>query len=107
MVGPNGILKQLEELGPIRANVTRDALQQGVEATVRAKILVGIICGTALLASTSGARAADGDHLWSKRLGGEDIEDCRAVATDPWGNVFLGVGSSSYSIDMGGGPLTL
>lgn len=49
--------------------------------------------------------AADGTHLWSKRIGGMDADVPLALALDPNGNAFLS-GYFYLSVDFGGGVLT-
>jgi beta-propeller repeat-containing protein len=44
----------------------------------------------------------DGEHLWSKRLGGTGYDWTGSVASDGSGNVFLAATSGSDSIEVGG-----
>jgi hypothetical protein len=46
-----------------------------------------------------------GDHLWSKRFGGSNVQEVAGVAIDAAGNVVV-AGSYRSSIDLGSGPLT-
>jgi hypothetical protein len=47
-----------------------------------------------------------GNHLWSKRFGGAQSESAASLSIDPAGEVVM-VGSYSFSIDFGDGPLPL
>jgi hypothetical protein len=49
--------------------------------------------------------AADGTHLWSKRIGGADVDLGSDVAVDGAGNVVV-TGQFRGTADFGGGPLT-
>ncbi|UCF04547.1 MAG: SBBP repeat-containing protein [bacterium] len=48
---------------------------------------------------------ANGNHLWSKKFGGTNIDKGWCVDTDGSGNVFI-TGIFRNTIDFGGGPLT-
>ena len=50
--------------------------------------------------------SADGQRLWSKRMGGSVYSRALGVATDPSGNVFLAGDSATPSINLGGSPLS-
>ncbi|MGH2829777.1 MAG: hypothetical protein ACRDJM_04780 [Actinomycetota bacterium] len=50
--------------------------------------------------------SGQGEHLWSKRIGGQGGDEAHSVATDPGGAVVMAGETDSPSIDMGGGPLT-
>jgi hypothetical protein len=49
--------------------------------------------------------ARDGAHIWSRRFGGPQSDEGRAIAADHAGNVLL-TGEFSGTIDFGGGLLT-
>jgi len=49
--------------------------------------------------------AADGSHVWSRRVGGSGEESGRAVVVDGAGNVIV-VGHFQGTLDFGGGSLT-
>ncbi|MGC8928898.1 MAG: SBBP repeat-containing protein, partial [Myxococcota bacterium] len=48
----------------------------------------------------------NGNHLWSKRFGGNNGEDGSSVSVDSNGNVYITGWFHSSSIDFGGGALT-
>src|SRR5205823_3862154 len=49
--------------------------------------------------------AADGTHIWSKRVGGTGDEFVKRVAVDGSGNILV-AGNFRGTTDLGGGPLT-
>ncbi|MGK3960038.1 SBBP repeat-containing protein [Sorangium sp. So ce118] len=67
--------------------------------------------GGGLLANAGESAAAlakvdpAGNHLWSKRFGGQSSNASFAVAVDPWSDVLLG-GIFKSNIDFGGGVFT-
>lgn len=57
--------------------------------------------GDGYLAKLAGV---DGGHLWSKRFGGTNLEQGKAVAVDSNGSVLVTGDFTSAAIDLGGGP---
>jgi hypothetical protein len=70
---------------------------------VRVKIVIGLNCGIVAVASSPGARAASGDHVWSKRFGRSGFDVVYGMASDPSDGVFITGVAGSPSIDLGGG----
>ncbi len=85
---------------PIRRE-TRLRLRRRLGAT----LVFAVVAMSSLITSADDARAANGDHLWSKRFGDTDYQEGLSVAVDGAGNVLL-TGWFGGTADFGGGPLT-
>jgi hypothetical protein len=48
----------------------------------------------------------NGNHLWSKRFGGSNVDISTSISVDNSGNVYIAGGFGSSTIDFGGGSLT-